>query len=133
MTRALVLTIAAGVGFGLVLGVLAWRSCRASSAKWSDLITDDVTGRTSVTKVGSLVAVTASTIVFIRVSWNSIPGDGTATLMAVYYGLATGSQFASKFVSARGWGAPANGEEKKPSGAPAPPDSAAPHTGRSPV
>jgi hypothetical protein len=101
-------TLGAGFGLGVVLGVLLWRSCRNSTARWSDLVIDADTGRTSHTKVWVHVANAAMTVLFVRIGWNAAAGEGVSTLFFVYGGIVAGSQVASRILAGRsGAGEPA--------------------------
>lgn len=76
-----------------------------------EFVEDDTTGKLSHTKLGSILAMLASTVIVLRVCWQATPGEGVATVLLVYCGALGVSQAASKFMSLR-YG---NGHsEKKP-------------------
>lgn len=93
--------IAAGSAFGLVLALIVWRSCRNSTAKWSDLIVDHDTGRASHTKLWVHIANAATIILFVRIGWNAVAGEGVAWLFFVVLGLIGGSQVASRIMTSK--------------------------------
>lgn len=107
-------SVAAGAVAGLAVVYAVWRSCRASDARWSDLIIDPVTGKASHTKVWSHVGYAAMTAVFVRIGWNETAGEGVATLFFVYGGIVASSQVASQILNLRAAVAGAAGAHQAP-------------------
>lgn len=97
--------LGAGATFAALVFWAFWRSCKASTATWSDLVVDHATGRASQTKVWAHIGNAAMTGLLIKVCWNATAGEGVAGLFFVYGGIVAGSHVASRIITAKYSGA----------------------------
>lgn len=101
LTVGYLAAVGAGVGLGLSIAALMWRSIRASNMRFTDLVSDETGMALSHTKVWSNITYLIANILFLRICWSASPNDSIVTLFVAMLAIIGGSQVASKLLGTR--------------------------------